>query len=75
MKERIIAIVRLVIPCVASIAAIYGYTFDADAIVQGVLTVISAVSWVLAWWKDNNITSKAIERHVTDEGEADEQEA
>lgn len=74
-KERIVAIVRLVVPCIASIAAIYGYTIDADLAVQTCLTAISAVSWVLAWWKDNNITSEAIGRHVEPEEVIDESDA
>ena len=64
-KERITAIIRLVIPCIVSIAAIYGVEIDADALVQVALTALAGVCWALAWWKDNNITSKAIKRHFT----------
>lgn len=62
-KERIMAIVRLVIPCIASIAAIYGVNIDADLAVQVCLYGVSAIAWILAWWKDNNVTKAAIELH------------
>lgn len=68
-KQRVIAIIRLVIPCVVSIAAMYGVQIDADMLVQAALTIFAGVAWVLAWWKDNNITKAAIERHSDTEGE------
>ena len=65
-KERIVAVVRLVIPCAASVAALWGIEVDADALVQACLTGIAAISWVVAWWKDNNLTDGAIELHGKD---------
>lgn len=72
-KQRITAIIRLVIPCVVSIAALYGVEIDADALIQVALTALAAITWVCAWWKDNNITSKAIQRHITGDKETNEQ--
>lgn len=62
-RERIVAIIRLVIPCIVSIAAIYGVNVDADAAIQVCLYGVSAVAWIVAWWKDNNVTKAAIELH------------
>ena len=62
-KERIVAIIRLAVPCAVSIAALWGVQVDADAVVQVCLTGIAAISWIIAWWKDNNVSKAAIELH------------
>lgn len=59
-KERIKAIITLVVVCIANILNIYGIQIDADAIVQFVLMMIAAVTTVYAWWKNNNITKEAV---------------
>lgn len=53
------AIAVLVITCVANVANIVGFAFDADPVINAVLCVISAASIAYAWWKNQNVTVEA----------------
>lgn len=57
--ERLIAIVRLVIPVIIMIGNMAGYALDAGLITNIVMTVATFVAFVWAWWKNNNITEAA----------------
>lgn len=57
--ERVKAIATIVITAAVNIANIYGYAVDADAVVNAILTIISAASWVVCWWFNQNVTFAA----------------
>lgn len=59
--ERIKAIVTIVITAAVNIANVYGYAIDAEPIVTGALSVLSAASIIYAWWKNQNVTDAAVE--------------
>ena len=58
--ERIRAIVVIVVTAIVNIANIYGFAADADTVVNVVMSILSAVTIVYAWWKNNNITKEAV---------------
>ena len=62
--ERIKAIVTLVVVCGVNIANVMGYAVDADAWVNVALSILSAVSIIYAWWKNQNVTEQAAQAQV-----------
>lgn len=59
--ERIIAIVRLVVMLVSAVAGGFGLAIDPDSLLTIAMCVVAAISGVVNWWKNNNITSGAQE--------------
>ena len=59
--ERIKAIVTIVITAAVNIANVYGYAIDAEPIVTGALSILSAITILYAWWKNQNVTDAAVE--------------
>ena len=59
--ERIKAIVTIVITAAVNIANVYGYAIDAEPIVTGVLSILSAITIIYSWWKNQNVTQAAVE--------------
>ena len=59
-KERLLAVVRLAVPTVVSILALWGISVDADVLIQVCSVCISFIAWVYSWWKNNNLTTHAI---------------
>jgi uncharacterized membrane protein YqjE len=57
--ERIKAIATIVVTAVVNIANVMGYAMDADVWLNAVLSVLSAISIVWSWWKNQNITDEA----------------
>ena len=65
--ERIKAIVTIVITAAVNIANIYGYAIDAEPIITGALSILSAITIIYSWWKNQNVTQAAVEgQKVTD---------
>lgn len=62
--ERAKAIVTLVIVCAVNIANVMGYAVDAEAWVNVALSVLSAISIIYAWWKNQNVTEQAVKAQV-----------
>lgn len=62
--ERIKAIVTLVVVCGVNIANVMGYAVDAEAWVNVALSILSAVSIIYAWWKNQNVTEQAAQAQV-----------
>lgn len=58
--ERIKAVLTIVITALANIANVYGFTVDADALVQAILCILSAFTIAWSWWKNQNITVEAV---------------
>ena len=59
--ERVKAIITIVVTAVSTIAAMYGYAVDADAWISVALSIVSAACIAWSWWKNQNITSEAIQ--------------
>ena len=57
--ERIKAILTIIITAAVNVANILGYAWDADAIVNAVLTIFSFVCIMYSWWFNQNITDEA----------------
>lgn len=60
LAERLKAIVRLIIPIAALIFANLGWDFDGEFAWDTFCNAITLVTFVWAWWKNNNITNNAI---------------
>lgn len=58
-KERLKAIVTIVVTAIVNIANVYGYSVDAGPIINVVLSVLSALTIVYSWWKNQNVTDAA----------------
>ena len=63
-QERLMALVRLIVPLVVTIASMVGYSLDADVVFNVVSTIASVALFVWAWWKNNNMTEAAQEAQV-----------
>lgn len=75
--ERIKAVVTILVTAVVNIANVYGYATDADAVVNVVLSILSALAIVYSWWKNQNVTTEAISaqaflRHLKEERSEEE---
>ena len=57
--ERLVAIVRLIVPLVVAIANMAGYALDAGLVANIAMTVATIAAFVWAWWKNNNVTEAA----------------
>lgn len=59
MDERTKAIVTIVVTAVVNVANVYGFAVDADAWISVVLSILSAVTVLWSWWKNQNVTEHA----------------
>lgn len=59
MNERVKAILTIVVTAVVNVANVCGFAFDADAWVNVVLSIASAICVLWSWWKNQNITPEA----------------
>lgn len=62
--ERIKAIVTIVVTAAFNIANLFGYAYDAEPVINGILTIVSFVLIVYAWWKNQNVTQEAATAQV-----------
>lgn len=58
-KERILAAARAACILITTVAAYWGYAWDADQIYQVVTTVLAIAAVVWGYWKNNNWTEFA----------------
>lgn len=58
-RERIVAIIRLVIMLVSAVAGGFGLTVDPDALGTIAACAVALVAGVYGWWKNNNLTEAA----------------
>lgn len=67
IENRVAAFVRLGVALLFGVlvALIATGIIDASALEAAVASVLAIATLVLAWWKDNNVTIKAILRHMT----------
>lgn len=59
--ERVKAIVTIVVTAIVNIANVCGYALDADQWVNVALSILSAITIIYAWWKNQNVTEEAQE--------------
>lgn len=59
MNERVKAIVTIIVTAIVNIANVYGYAVDADAWINVVLSILSAITVLWSWWKNQNVTEHA----------------
>ena len=66
-RERIVAIIRLVIMLVSAVAGGFGLTIDPDSLGTIAACAVALVAGVYSWWKNANITEAAAEaQHYLD---------
>ena len=58
-RERIVAIIRLVIMLVSAVAGGFGLTIDPDALGTIAACAVALAAGVYGWWKNNNLTKAA----------------
>ena len=67
-KDTLMAFVRLACMLITTGLAMVGITVDADALFVGAMIVLALVSYIWAWWKNNNVSTAATEaQKVLDE--------
>ena len=59
MDEKAKAILTIIVTAAVNIANVLGYAQDADAWVNVVLSIASAVCIVYSWWFNQNVTPEA----------------
>ena len=57
--EQLKAIITIVITAAVNVANVVGYAVDAEVWVNAALSVLSAVTIIYAWWKNQNLTPEA----------------
>ncbi|HIZ17702.1 MAG TPA: SPP1 phage holin family protein [Candidatus Olsenella stercoravium] len=60
-RERIVAIIRLVIMLVSAVAGGFGLTIDPDSLGTIVACGVALAAGVYSWWKNANVTEAATE--------------
>lgn len=60
-RERIVAIIRLVIMLVSAVAGGFGLTIDPDSLGTVVACGVALAAGVYSWWKNANVTEAATE--------------
>lgn len=63
-SERVKAIATIVVTAIVNIVNLWGYSVDLDAAISTVLTILSAITWVWCWWKNQNVTPEAAKAQV-----------
>lgn len=60
-RERIVAIIRLMIMLVSAVAGGFGLTIDPDSLGTIVACGVALAAGVYSWWKNANVTEAATE--------------
>ena len=60
-RERIVAIIRLVIMLVSAVTGGFGLTIDPDSLGTIVACGVALAAGVYSWWKNANVTEAATE--------------
>lgn len=58
--ERIKAVVTILVTAIVNILNVYGFAVDLDNAINVVLSILSALTILYAWWKNQNITREAV---------------
>ena len=57
--EQAKAIITIIVTAVVNVANVCGFAMDADAWVNVALSILSAVTILYSWWKNQNFTPEA----------------
>ena len=59
-KERLKAVITILVTAIVNILNVYGFAVDLDNATNVVLSILSALTVLYAWWKNQNITREAV---------------
>lgn len=59
-KERLKAVVTILVTAVVNVLNVYGFAVDLDNAVNVVLSILSAITILYSWWKNQNVTREAV---------------
>ena len=59
--EQAKAIITIIVTAVVNVANVCGFAMDADAWINVALSILSAVTILYSWWKNQNLTAEAAE--------------
>ena len=58
-RERIVAIIRLLVMLASAVAGGFGLTVDPDALGTIAACAVALAAGVYGWWRNNNLTAAA----------------
>ena len=73
--ERIKAIATIVVTAAVNVANVVGYAVDAEPWLNATLSVISVISIVYSWWKNQPVTEAALQGQLVIDQLKNEQRA
>lgn len=59
-KERLKAVITILVTAIVNILNVYGFAVDLDNATNVILSILSALTVLYAWWKNQNITREAV---------------
>ena len=54
------AVVTILVTAVVNVLNVYGFAVDLDNAVNVVLSILSAITILYSWWKNQNVTREAV---------------
>ena len=73
-KECLMGIVRGLVPVIVTVLTMFGISADVDIIITVIGSILSIITFVWSWWKNNNITLAAQQaQKVLDELKSEEE--
>lgn len=63
--ERIKSLVTIIVTAIVNVLNVYGWSIDAQPIILGVTSLVSAGSIAVCWWFNQNWTKAAIKGQET----------
>lgn len=63
-EERIRAAIVLIVTASVNVANLFGYALDAEVWVNAALTILSFITIIYTWWKNQNITLEAMQAQL-----------
>lgn len=57
--QRLIGVIRLIVPLLCAVLTAFGISADADILLLVLGAVAFVITFVWSWWKDNNMTKAA----------------
>ena len=58
-KECLMGIIRGLVPVIVTVLTMFGISADVDIIITVIGSILSIITFVWSWWKNNNITLAA----------------
>ena len=57
--ERLKAALTIIITAAVNVVNVYGYAVDAEPLITAITSILSAITILYAWWKNQNWTPEA----------------